>query len=188
MEISHINEANWRNKMEEQRFQRLRWNSPWLILHAPAVAFGTWCLLQQIWNGFLLGTTIAGLIFVGIGLTVCLCCLETVHMGEREVQLKLGPIILRRIPVVMIQTMVRTYVTVGKGGSLGESLIILSLRSVKELRKRGGNTLVGLDSYYDTHFFCGFMPRSEGLWLYYSKERMEQLQAALPGVTEFKRR
>lgn len=174
--------------MEKYCFQRLRWNSPWLILHGPVTAFGSWCLLQQIWNGFSLGTTIVGLIFIGIGLTVCLCCLETVHIGEREIQLKLGAIILRRIPATTIQTLVRTYVAVGKGGSCGESLIILSLRSVKELRKRGENTLAGLDLYYNTHFFCGFMPQSEGLWLSYSSERMEQLKAALPNATEFTRR
>ena len=174
--------------MEEQRFQRLRWNSPWLILYAPAVAFGTWCLLQQIWNGFLLGTTIAGLIFVGIGLTVCLCCLETVHIGETEVQLKLGPIILRRIPTATVQSLVRTYVYIGRGESLGESLIILSLYSEEELHKRDKGLHANADDFYNTHLFCGIMPRSEGLWLYYSKERMEQLQAALPGVTEFTRR
>ena len=170
--------------MDELHFRRMRWNSQWMILYGPITAFGVWCLLQQIWNGFSEGSTIAGVISAGLGLTVCLCCLETVQIDENEIQLRLGQIILRRIPTESIRTLVRTYVSVGKGGSCAESIIILSPHSQKELRKRSNENP---DRYYNTRVISGIMSRSEGLWLQYSEERMKQLHASLPNATEYLR-
>lgn len=174
--------------MKELRFQRLRWNSPWLTLHGPATALGAWILLAQAWRGFFIGNTLLGIGVFVLGMLVCICCLETVHVTAEEIQLRLGPIVLRRIPTATVQSLVRTHVYIGTGESLGESLIILSLYSEEELHKRDKGLHANADDFYNTHLFCGIMPRAEGLWLSYSKERMEQLQAALPGVTEFKRR
>ena len=174
--------------MKELRFQRLRWNSPWLTLHGPATALGAWILLAQVWRGFFIGNTLLGIGVFVLGMLVCICCLETVHVTAEEIQLRLGPIILRRIPITTVRTLVRVYVSVGRGESCGESLIILSPKSEEELRELSNREQVDLDTFYAAHCFCGIMPRSEGLWLFYSCERMEQLQAALPGVTEFTRK
>ena len=173
--------------MKELRFQRLRWNSPWLTLHGPAMALGAWILLAQAWRGFFIGNTLLGIGIVVLGMLVCICCLETVHVTAEEIQLRLGPVVLRRIPTATVQSLVRTYVHIGSGESLGESLIILSPYSEEELHKRDKGLHANVDDSYNTHLFCGIMPRAEGLWLYYSKERIEQLQAILPGATEFTR-
>ena len=122
-----------------------------------------------------------------LGMLVCICCLETVYVTAEEIQLRLGPVVLRRIPTATVQSLVRTYVYIGSGESLGESLIVLSPYSEEELHKRDKGLHANVDDFYNTHLFCGIMPRAEGLWLYYSKERMEQLQAILPGVTVFTR-
>ena len=173
--------------MKSTCFRRLRWNSPWLLLYAPVAAFGLWCLMHQIWNGFSVVSTILGIVLVAICTPGCLACLETVEIEKEEIRLKLGPIVLCRISTSAIRTLVRIYVTIGKGGSCGESLLILSPYTEKELRKRSRNVRNDLCAYYSLRIICGVMPRSEGLWLSYSRERMDQLQAALPGATEFPR-
>ena len=167
-----------------KKFQRLHFRSSWVVLHGSFAAFGIWCLIRQIWNGFSSGSTIIGAVAFAIGFAVCLCCLETICIDERQIQLKLGPIVLRRIPISAIRTLVRTYVTVGKGGSCGESIIILSPHSQKELRKL---TNKKPDAYYGTRLILGILPGSDGLWLCYSKERMDQLLALLPNATEYSR-
>lgn len=163
------------------RFRRLRWNSPWMGYCGPAAAMGLWFLVHQIWNGFLALSTICGLALLGTGLPACIACLQTVEIGPKEIKLKFGPVVVRRIPKEKIKTLAGTTVSLGRGGSCTESLIILSQKTGKILagsRRESSKEVLG--RYFADHFIFSILPREEGLWLYYSSQRAEQVAEALP--------
>lgn len=173
--------------MEEKllSFRRLRWSSPWMVYCGPAAAMGLWFLIHQIWNGFIALSTICGLALLGTGLPACVACLQTVEIGTKEIRVKLGSMVVRRIPKEKIKTLAGTTVSLGRGGSCTESLIILSPKPVKSLTgscRQSSKEVLG--RYFADHFIFTALPREEGLWLYYSSQRATQIAEELPKAVD----
>ena len=157
------------NKETELRFRQLRWNSPWMLLAAPEGLFGIWCFLHQIWNGFSPLSCIFGGLLILISAPVWVSCLCVVTIGKTEVKCCLGPVTLRRMAVREVKTLSGAVVSIGRGRTCVESLIILSPKSPG---KSSG--------YYNQKIILGYLPAGEGIWLYHTSERMERLAKLLP--------
>ena len=155
---------------EEVRIQRLRWKSPWLQLGIPFTAMGLWFLLHQIWNGFLLLSTIGGVLMLCVGLPICAACFQTVRICDGQIELKLGPVRLRQFPVLSVKALIGTSVSLGKGGSCREDLIILALQSPEKMIP------------IPKKFLFACFPSRMGVWLSYSSQRKEQLRRLFSGV------
>ena len=155
---------------EEVRMQRLRWKSPWLQLEIPFAVMGLWCLLHQLWNGFLLLSTIAGVLLLCVSLPICAACVQTVQICDGQVQLRLGPVTLRQFSVSSVKALIGTSVSLGKGGSCREDLIILALQSPEKVIP------------VPQKFLFAYFPLDMGLWVSYSSQRKEQLQKLFPNV------
>ena len=150
--------------------QRLRWKSPWLQLEIPFVVMGLWCLLHQLWNGFLLPSTIAGVLLLCVGLPTCAACVQTVRICDGQIQLKLGPVTLRQFSVSSVKALIGASVSLGKGGSCREDLIILALQSPEKVIP------------VPPKFLFAYFPPDMGLWVSYSSERKDQLQKLFSDV------
>jgi len=155
---------------EEVRMQRLRWKSPWLQLEIPFAVMGLWCLLHQLWNGFLLLSTIAGVLLLCVSLPIFAACVQTVQICDGQVQLRLGPVALRQFSVSSVKALIGTSVSLGKGGSCREDLIILALQSPEKVIP------------VPQKFLFSYFPLDMGLWVSYSSQRKEQLQKLFPNV------
>lgn len=167
---------------EKIQFQRLHWKSPWLQLGLPFTAMGLWFLIHQLWNGFLLLSTIAGVLLLSIGIPICAACFQAIVINSWEVRLKLGFLTLRRLNVESIRTLAGATVSIGKGGSCCESLIILSPRKGEELADSGAQDKINV--YFRRRFIFSFLPPKEGLWLYYSSDRAHRIRECFPHAAD----
>lgn len=169
--------------MERACFRRLRWNSPWMILGAPGTIFGIWCLIHQVWNGFSAVSTLMGLLCLLAFGPIVLYCLETVSITAQEVTLKLGSVVLRRLPVSEIRTITSAAIYIGRGGSCCEHLIFLSLRRLNEMIfTPSEHPRESLHAYFASKMKFVFLDPREGLWLYYTDDRIAKL---LPDAENF---
>lgn len=161
--------------MDELRFRRLRWNSPWMFYGGFGSIWGIWCLVHQIWNGFHAVSTLVGLVcLLGFG-PIVLCCLETVSISAQEVTLKLGPIALRRIPVSQIRTVTSAAIGMAKGRGGCENLVILSPKRLDEMIfTPTEHPRELLHTYYESKMKWYFLPPSEGIWLYHGDNRIAE--------------
>lgn len=162
--------------MDKVCFHRLRWNSKWMILGIPGTAYGLWCLLPQFWYGFSAIATLAGLLF----LWACGPCvwygLETVHIMAQEVTLKLGPIVLRRLPTSEIRVITSAAIGLVKGGGFCETLIFLSPRRLEEMIfVPSENPRGALHKYFDSKMKHIYMHPREGIWLQYPGDEIADL-------------
>lgn len=155
---------------EEVRIQRLRWKSPWLQLGIPFVAMGLWFLLHQLWDGFRLLSTCGGVLMLCVGLPICAACFQTVIISSGRIQLKLGPVLLRQFSVSSVKALVGASVSLGKGGSCREDLIILALQSPEKVIP------------VPQKFLFSYFPLRMGLWVSYSSRRKDQLRKLFPDV------
>lgn len=162
--------------MDEVRFRRLRWSSKWMILGVPGTVYGLWCFLSQFWYGFHAIVTLQGLLFLwGFGPCVWYG-LETVHITAQTVILKLGPFVLRSIPVGEIRTVTSAAIAFSKGGGFCENLVFLSPRRMDEMifvpseRPRAA-----LHKYFETQMKHIYMHPREGIWLQYTGDEIAKL-------------
>lgn len=162
--------------MKELRFRRLRWNSPWMIFGAPGTIVGIWFLVHQIWNGFHAMSTLIGLLLLFVAGPIVLYCLETVSITEQEVMLKLGPIVLRRMPVSEVRTITSAAINIGRGGSCCENLIFLSPKRLDEMIfTPSEHPREALHTYYGSKMTVHFLHPREGIWLQYTGDEIAKL-------------
>lgn len=159
--------------MDKVCFHRLRWNSKWMLLSVPLAAYGLYCLLGQFWHGFHPAVTVQGLICL-CGFAPCLWYgLQTIHITDRAVTLKLGPLVLRQLPLGDIRTL--TSVSVGLNG-FNEIWVILSPRPLEEMVALPSEDPRGdLHKYFDTKRKLLYLPPSEGIWLQDPGRELEKL-------------
>lgn len=162
--------------MDRACFRRLRWTSPWMIFGAPGTIFGIWFLVHQLWNGFNIMSTLMGLLLLFVAGPIVLYCLETVVITEQEVTLKLGPIVLRRMPVSEVRTVTSAAINIGRGGSCYEKMIILSPKRLDEMIfAPSEHPRESLQAYYESKMLTHFMHPREGIWLYHGDNRIAEL-------------
>lgn len=156
-------------KETELRFRQLRWNSPWMLLAAPEVLFGIWCFLHQIWNGFSLLSCIFGGLLILVSAPVWVSCLCVIIVDEKEIRRCLGPLTLQKVSAREVRTLTPAWVSIGRGGSCGENLLVLTPKKISDPGR-----------YYNQRMILGYLPAGEGIWLYHTSERMERLAKLLP--------
>lgn len=155
-----------------------------MILGAPGTVWGVWCLAQQLWNGFDVFFMLMGLLclFALFG-PIVLYCLETVCITSHEVVLKLGPVVLRRIPVREIRTVINVAIYIGRGGSCCEIITFLSLKEADEMiRMPSEHPREALHKYFEAKMKYIFLPLREGIWLYDSDS---QVAGLLPNAESY---
>lgn len=157
------------NKETDIRLRQLRWNSPWMVLAAPWGLFGIWCWIHQIWNGFSLLSCIFGGVLIVVSALVWVSCLCVITVDEKEIRRCLGPVVLGKMAAREIQSLAVVRVSIGRGGSCAEDVIILSPKKPEDP-----------DRYYDQRLILGWLPAGEGIWLYHTRQRVEQLAKLLP--------
>lgn len=159
--------------MDKVCFRRLRWNSRWMLLGIPGTAYGLWCLLPQFWHGFHAIATLMGLLCL-LAFGPCVWYgLQTVHITAQAVTLKLGPVVLRQMPVSHIHTVTSVSVGLVKGNSFYEQLIILSPRRLEEMIfVPSENPRGALHQYFDGKMKHIHLPASEGIWLQYTDDEI----------------
>ena len=162
--------------MKESCFRRLRWKTPWMFYGVFGSIWGIWCLVHQIWNGFNLISTLMGLVcLLGFG-PIVLCCLETVSIGEKEVALKLGSVVLRRIPVSPIRTVTSVSIGMAKGRGGRENVVILSTKRLDEMIfTPSEHPRESLLTYYESKMRWYYLPGEEGIWLQYTGDEIAKL-------------
>lgn len=162
--------------MKQLCFQRLRWNSAWMFYGGFGSIWGLWCLIHQIWNGFNLISTLVGFVcLLGFG-PIVLCCLETVSIGEREVTLKLGSIVLRRMPVGEVRTVTSASIGMAKGRGGRENVVILSPKPLDEMIfTPSEHPRESLLAYYESKMKWYYLPVSDGIWFQYTGDEIAKL-------------
>lgn len=150
-------------------FRQLRWNSPWMALGVPWGLYGIWCWVHQIWNGFSLLSCIFGGVLIVVSAPVWVSCLCVITVDEKDIRRSLGPVTLQKMEVREVRSLAVAWVSIGRGGSLGANILVLAPKKVNDPGK-----------YYNQKFVLGCLPAGEGIWLYHTKDREEQLAKLLP--------
>ena len=162
--------------MDKVCFRRLRWNSKWMILGVPGTIVGIWFMVHQLWNGFNALSTLMGLFWLIVAGSIVLYCLETVSITEQEVMLKLGPIVLLRMPVSEVRTITSAAINIGRGGSCYENLIFLSPKRLDEMIfTPSEHPRESLYAYYESKMTTHFLHPREGIWLQYTGDEIAKL-------------
>ena len=124
--------------MEVAQTRRLKINSQWTAMAAFTVGAALLMAIQMIKNldfpPFLLFIM---LFLLALGSPFAVRCLQKVVITNDEVQVKLGWIVLQRIPVSEIRTIVYLTCSIGRGESLKEHLIVLSRKSAEHIQRHG---------------------------------------------------
>ena len=172
--------------MNEVIFRRLNWNSPWMFLGAPGIIACFGLLVFMLWNGYSAGPLLCGLVLVASFGTIPLYCLERVVITEQSILLKIGPTVLRRIPIDQIRTITSTSISIGKSNSCCESLIFLSPKRADELTHGVGKpSRESICAYFESKMILHFLQPQEGLWLSYSDSRAEQIAKMIPNADNY---
>ena len=180
--------------------RRLKWSSQWVILALPLTCFAPYVLLSFLYRGYFSAPgMIISLILSVVGGFILQYCFQTVEISPDSIKVKLGKITLRTIPVSQIRSLVLITHCLGKGNTFPQRLIILSSKKDVYIRECGSaiideakfppKKLADTEeerenekrkAYFSRRILFGYMKKEEGLWVYATTERTEQLRKALP--------
>ena len=147
-----------------------------MILGLPGTAYGLWCLLPQFWHGFHAIATLMGLLCL-LAFGPCVWYgMETVHITDQTVTLKLGPFVLRRMAAGEIRTITSASISLTKGDSFRENLIFLSPRRLDEMIDVPSESpRAALHKYFESRMKHIYLHLGEGIWLQDPGREVESL-------------